>query len=97
PRLFSGIGNAHSDEILHRARLSPFRRTRDLDAAEASRLHAAARESLREWVDRLARETGDRFPEKVTAFHPAMAVHGRFRQPCPVCRTPIQRIVYADR
>ena len=97
PRLFSGIGNAHSDEILHRARLSPFQRTRDLSAADAERLHAATRESLREWTDRLRSEAGDRFPEKVTAFHPAMAVHGRYRQPCPVCGTPVQRVVYADR
>ena len=96
PRLFSGIGNAHSDEILHRAKLSPFQRTRDLDDEETSRLYQATRESLREWTERLRREAGDRFPEKVTAFHPAMAVHGRYRQPCPVCGTPIQRIVYAD-
>jgi formamidopyrimidine-DNA glycosylase len=96
PRIFSGIGNAHSDEILHQAKLSPFQRTRDLDDEEMSRLHAATRASLREWTERLRREAGDRFPEKVTAFHPAMAVHGRYRQPCPVCGTPVQRIVYAD-
>jgi formamidopyrimidine-DNA glycosylase len=96
PRLFSGIGNAHSDEILHRARLSPFQRTRELDDEETSGLYEATRASLREWTERLRAEAGDRFPEKVTAFHPAMAVHGRYRQPCPVCGTPIQRIVYAD-
>ena len=96
PRIFSGIGNAHSDEILHQAKLSPFQRTRDLDDEEMSRLHAATRASLHEWTERLRREAGDRFPEKVTAFHPAMAVHGRYRQPCPVCGTPVQRIVYAD-
>ena len=97
PRLFSGIGNAHSDEILHRARMSPFRRTRDLSDEDAARLLAAIRESLAEWTARLREEAGDRFPEKVSAFHPAMAVHGRFRQPCPVCGTPVQRVVYADR
>ena len=96
PHLFSGIGNAHSDEILHRARLSPFQRTRALDDASVERLYHATRDSLREWTERLRAETGDRFPEKVTAFHPAMAVHGRFRQPCPVCGTPVQRIVYSD-
>lgn len=97
PHLFSGIGNAHSDEILHRARLSPFQRTRDLDEEERQRLYEAVRTSLREWADRLIREAGDEFPTRVTAFHPAMAVHGRFRQPCPVCGTPVQRVVYADR
>ena len=96
PRIFSGIGNAHSDEILHRAKLSPFQRTRDLDEPAMSRLYDATRTSLREWTERLRAEAGDRFPEKVTAFHPAMAVHGRYRQPCPVCGTPVQRIVYAD-
>ena len=97
PRLFSGIGNAHSDEILHRAKLSPFQRSRDLDESQTRRLYEAMRGSLAEWTERLRREAGDRFPEKVTAFHPAMAVHGRFRKPCPVCSTPIQRVVYADR
>lgn len=97
PRLFSGIGNAHSDEILHEAKLSPFQRTRELSDGDAARLHAATRRSLAEWVERLRTEVGDRFPEKVTAFHPAMAVHGRFGTPCPACGTPIQRIVYADR
>jgi formamidopyrimidine-DNA glycosylase len=97
PRLFSGIGNAHSDEILHRARLSPFQRTRDLSEEDGERLHQTIQQSLLEWIDRLRMEAGDRFPEKVTAFHPAMAVHGRYRKPCPVCGTLIQRIVYADR
>jgi formamidopyrimidine-DNA glycosylase len=96
PRIFSGIGNAHSDEILHQAKLSPFQRTRDLDDEAVSRLYEATRGSLREWTERLRREAGDRFPEKVTAFHPAMAVHGRYRQPCPSCGTAVQRIVYAD-
>jgi formamidopyrimidine-DNA glycosylase len=96
PRLFSGIGNAYSDEILHRARLSPLHRTDLLDAAELERLYEATRRVLTEWLDRLRAETGDGFPEKVTAFREGMAVHGRFRQPCPVCGTPVQRIVYAD-
>lgn len=96
PTLFSGIGNAYSDEILHRARLSPVKWTTRLAEAEAKRLFAAAREVLFEWTERLAREAGDRFPEKVTAFRPEMAVHGKFGQPCPVCRTPVQRIVYAE-
>jgi formamidopyrimidine-DNA glycosylase len=95
PRLFSGIGNAYSDEILHRARLSPVTLTRALDDAAVGRLHAAAREVLDEWTERLRREAGD-WPAKVTAFHPAMAVHGRFGQPCPVCESPVQRIVHAD-
>jgi formamidopyrimidine-DNA glycosylase len=96
PRLFSGIGNAYSDEILHRARLSPLRLTRQLAEAEALRLHAAAREVLLEWTDRLRRAAGDGFPEKVTAFRDGMAVHGRYGEPCPVCATPVQRIRYAD-
>ena len=95
PRLFSGIGNAYSDEILHRARLSPVALTRSLPAADAARLHAAAREVLVEWSARLAAESPG-WPEKVTAFHPQMAVHGRFGQPCPVCGSPVQRIVHAD-
>ncbi|HVT57763.1 MAG TPA: DNA-formamidopyrimidine glycosylase family protein [Thermoanaerobaculia bacterium] len=95
PRLFSGIGNAYSDEILHRARLSPFKRTGDLPEAEVERLFRATRESLREWTERLRRET-EGFPEKVTAFRPGMAVHGRYGLPCPVCDTPVQRIVYAE-
>jgi formamidopyrimidine-DNA glycosylase len=96
PRLFSGIGNAYSDEILHRARLSPFKRTDRISGEEVRRLHAAVRETLTLWTERLAAEAGDRFPEKVTAFRKGMAVHGRFRQPCPDCGAPVQRIVYAE-
>jgi formamidopyrimidine-DNA glycosylase len=95
PRIFSGIGNAHSDEILLQAKLSPVQRTRLLDDDEIARLFEATRRSLREWLEILRTETGDRFPEKVTAFHPRMAAHGKFREPCPVCGSPIQRIVYA--
>jgi len=96
PRILSGIGNAYSDEILHRARLSPLRRARQLDAGEMERLWRATRAALREWTDRLRTETGPGFPERVTAFRPDMAVHGRFRKPCPVCGAPVQRIVYAE-
>lgn len=96
PKVFSGIGNAYSDEILHRARLSPVQLTTNLSAEEVARLHAAARETLAEWTERLKREAGDGFPEKLTAFHPRMAVHGRYGQPCPVCGAPVQRIRYAD-
>jgi formamidopyrimidine-DNA glycosylase len=96
PRLFSGIGNAYSDEILHRGELSPFALTRSLSDAEGERLFLACRAVLDEWTDRLRREAGDGFPEKVTAFRPEMAVHGRFGRPCPVCGAPVQRIVYAD-
>ena len=96
PRLFSGIGNAYSDEILHRARLSPLKLTSRLTDEEASRLHAATRTVLTEWTDRLRREAGDGFPGKVTAFREGMAVHGRYRQPCPECGTPVQRIRYAE-
>jgi formamidopyrimidine-DNA glycosylase len=95
PRLFSGIGNAYSDEILHRARLSPLALTGRLETAEVQRLHSAVREVLAQWTDRLREQAGD-WPQKVTAFHPEMAVHGRFGQPCPVCGAPVQRIVYAD-
>jgi formamidopyrimidine-DNA glycosylase len=95
PRLLSGIGNAYSDEILHRARLSPFRLTRSLDPEETVTLFRASREVLADWTARLRAETGGRFPEKVTASHPGMAVHGRFGEPCPVCGTPVQRLVYA--
>jgi formamidopyrimidine-DNA glycosylase len=95
PHLFSGIGNAYSDEILHAARLSPFKQSSTLSEDEASRLFEAARATLAVWSDRLQRETGEAFPEKVTAFHEGMAVHGRYRQPCPVCGSPVQRIVYA--
>jgi formamidopyrimidine-DNA glycosylase len=96
PRLFSGIGNAYSDEILHRARLSPLTWTTRLTDDEGARLFDATRATLREWLERLRAEVGDGFPEKVTAFRPDMAVHGRFRQPCPVCKTVVQRIVYAE-
>jgi formamidopyrimidine-DNA glycosylase len=96
PRLFSGIGNSYSDEILHAARLSPMQLTRNLDEQDIARLHAAAVTTLREWTERLRAVAGDAFPEKVTAFRAEMAVHGRFGQPCPVCRAPVQRIVYAE-
>jgi formamidopyrimidine-DNA glycosylase len=96
PRLFSGIGNAYSDEILHRARLSPVTLTRKLGAAEVERLFEAVRTTLVEWTDRLRREAADGFPGKVTAFRAEMAVHGKFGTPCPACGAPVQRIVYAD-
>ena len=96
PRLFSGIGNAYSDEILHRARLSPLALTQRLTAAEVERLSAATREVLNEWVERLRAETGEGFPKNVTAFRPGMAVHGRFGEPCPACGAPVQRIRYAN-
>ncbi|MEX2421857.1 MAG: DNA-formamidopyrimidine glycosylase family protein [Actinomycetota bacterium] len=96
PRILSGIGNAFSDEILHHARLSPVKRTRQLDDAELDRLHASTREVLSTWVRRLREHTGEGFPEKVTAFRPEFAVHGRYGEPCPVCGTPVQRIRYAD-
>lgn len=96
PRLFSGIGNAYSDEILHRAGLSPLMLTSRLSDDQATRLHAATLATLTEWIDRLRAETADQFPTKVTAFRPEMAVHGKFRQPCPVCGTLVQRIRYAD-
>jgi formamidopyrimidine-DNA glycosylase len=96
PHLFSGIGNAYSDEILHAAKLSPLKLTRSLTDAEFLRLYDATRATLALWIDRLREETGGGFPEKVTAFRDAMAVHGRFKQPCPVCGSPVQRIVYAE-
>jgi formamidopyrimidine-DNA glycosylase len=96
PHLFSGIGNAYSDEILHGARLSPLLLTQKLTSEEAERLWVATKEVLQEWVDRLRGQTADGFPEKVTAFRPEMAVHGRFGKPCPVCGAPVQRIRYAD-
>jgi formamidopyrimidine-DNA glycosylase len=96
PRLFSGIGNAYSDEILHRARLSPVKLTGRLTAEEAARLHAAARAVLQGWTDRLRSQAGGGFPEGVTAFREGMAVHGRHRQPCPDCGAPVQRIVRAE-
>lgn len=97
PRVFSGIGNAHSDEILLFARLSPLQLTRNLEADERRRLYDVTRRSLEEWTARLREEFGSKFPEKITAFHPAMAAHGKYGEPCPVCGTPIQRIKYADR
>jgi formamidopyrimidine-DNA glycosylase len=95
PHLFSGIGNAYSDEILHAARLSPFKLTSSLTEAEIARLFAATRATLAGWVDRLQSETGDGFPEEVTAFRDGMAVHGRYGRPCPDCGSPVQRVVYA--
>jgi len=96
PRLFSGIGNAYSDEILHRARLSPLALTRKLDDEAVSTLFEATRATLLDWTERLRAEAGTGFPEKVTAFREGMAVHGRYGEPCPVCGTPVQRIRYAD-
>lgn len=96
PRLFSGIGNAYSDEILHRAKLSPVKQTKTMTGEEISRLFDATTHVLAEWRDRLKAETGDDWPEKVTAFRPEMAVHGKHKQPCPVCGSPVQRIVHAD-
>jgi formamidopyrimidine-DNA glycosylase len=95
PRLFSGIGNAYSDEILHAARMSPFKQTRALADDEIRRLYDAMRTTLSRWVARLQEEAGEDFPEKVTAFREGMAVHGRYRKPCPACGTPIQRVRYA--
>jgi formamidopyrimidine-DNA glycosylase len=96
PRLFSGIGNAYSDEILHRARLSPLALTHKLSAEDSQRLFASAKAVLAEWTERLRGEAGENFPEGVTAFRREMAVHGRFGKPCPDCGAPVQRIVYAD-
>jgi formamidopyrimidine-DNA glycosylase len=96
PRLFSGIGNAYSDEILHRARMSPAKLTSRLTDDEIARVYAATRDVLAEWVDRLRADAKGGFPEKVTAFRPEMAVHGKYGQPCPVCGTTVQRIRYAD-
>jgi formamidopyrimidine-DNA glycosylase len=96
PRILSGIGNAYSDEILHAAKLSPIAYTRKLDAAEWERLYTATQDTLKLWIDRLGNEAKASFPEKVTAFRPDMAVHGRFGKPCPRCGEPIQRIRYAD-
>ena len=95
-KLFSGIGGAYADEIMHRARVSPVVRTDRLTDDDIARLHAASREVLGEWVERLRIEAGEGFPEKVTAFRDEMAVHGKFGQPCPVCGKPVQRIVYAS-
>lgn len=96
PRLFSGIGNAYSDEILHRARVSPLAMTKKQDMAAIAALYAATRAVLTEWTDRLRNEAAGEFPERVTAFRPEMAVHGRYGQPCPACGAPVQRIVYAE-
>ncbi len=96
PSAFSGIGNAYSDEILWAAQLSPTRRSGQLDTEELARLHQAIVDTLTQWTHRLRAEAGDAFPEKVTAFRPEMAVHGRYGQPCPRCGHPVQRIAYAD-
>jgi formamidopyrimidine-DNA glycosylase len=96
PHVFSGIGNAYSDEILHRARLSPIKLTQKLTHAEIERLHEATRHTLQLWIERLRADAGDTFPEGVTAFREGMAVHGRFGKPCPDCGAPVQRIRYAD-
>ena len=96
PRLFSGIGNAYSDEILHRAKLSPVHTTHKLDEEEISRLYEATKAVLKEWTERLRKEAHGEFPEKVTAFRAEMAVHGKYRMPCPVCGTAVQRIAYAE-
>jgi len=96
PHLFSGVGNAYSDEILHRAKLSPIALTRKLAPEEIAQLYTAAREVLLEWTARLREQAAGGFPEKVTAFRPGMAVHGRYGKPCPVCAAPVQRIVYAE-
>jgi formamidopyrimidine-DNA glycosylase len=96
PRILSGVGNAYSDEILHQARLSPVRMTRQLSEEETARLFHAAKTTLADWIERLRREAGGEFPEGVTAFRPAMAVHGRYGKPCPDCGAPVQRIVHAD-
>jgi formamidopyrimidine-DNA glycosylase len=96
PDLFSGIGNAYSDEILHRARLSPVKMTRTLEEGDVQRLFTSTKEVLAEWTERLRKDAGDGFPEKVTAFRKEMAVHGKYNEPCPVCGTPVQRIVHAE-
>jgi len=96
PRVFSGIGNAYSDEILHRARLSPVKLSQALAGDEVRRLYEATRAVLTEWIERLRAQAGEGFPEGVTAFRPEMAVHGRYGKPCPDCGAPVQRIVYAD-
>ncbi len=97
PRILAGIGNAHSDEILLRACLSPVRRTRQLESAEVETLYHEMRAELGEWVQRLREEAGDTFPKKITAFHPEMGAHGKFGEPCPRCGSPIQRIVHGER
>jgi formamidopyrimidine-DNA glycosylase len=96
PRLFAAIGNAYSDEILHRARLSPIKQTKTLTGEEVARLYEATRTVLSDWARRLKAEVGEAWPDKVTAFRPEMAVHGKYHQPCPVCGSPVQRIVHAE-
>lgn len=96
PRIFSGIGNAYSDEILHRARISPIVQTQKMPEETIARLHSATQAALADWTEKLRHETGDRFPEKVTAFRTGMAVHGRYKEPCPACGAPVQRIRYAS-
>jgi formamidopyrimidine-DNA glycosylase len=96
PHVFSGIGNAYSDEILHRAGLSPIKQTQHLSEIEIERLYRATKEVLREWIKRLRKDTGKNFPERITAFRDDMAVHGKYRKPCPVCGSPVQRIAYAE-
>jgi formamidopyrimidine-DNA glycosylase len=96
PHVFSGIGNAYSDEILHRAKLSPVKQTKQLSDAEIETLFHATKDCLSEWIERLRKDTGKNFPERVTAFRDDMAVHGKYRKPCPVCGAPVQRIVYAE-
>ena len=96
PAIVSGIGNAYSDEILHRAQLPPFKRTQDLDEAEMDRLYAATRSTLSDWIRWLREAEGSGFPGRVTAFRKGMAVHGRYKEPCPVCGAPVQRVVYAE-
>lgn len=96
PHLFSGIGNAYSDEILHAARMSPFKQTQKLTDEEVDRLHAATQATLTLWCDRLRDEVGEGWPKRVTAFRPEMAVHGKYREPCPTCGAPVQRIAYAE-
>lgn len=96
PAIVDGIGNTYSDEILHRARLSPFQLTGKMSDGDVASLHRAAKEVIAEWIDRFRDEVGEGFPEKVTAFRPEMAVHGKYRQPCPICGAPVQRIVYAQ-
>jgi len=96
PHVFSGIGNAYSDEILHRAKLSPILLTSKITDEEIRRLHVATQAVMREWIDRLRAQAGGSFPEKVTAFREEMAVHGRYGKPCPVCGAPVQRIVFAE-
>jgi formamidopyrimidine-DNA glycosylase len=95
PHIFSGIGNAYSDEILHAARMSPFKQTQSLTADEIRQLYDATRVTLRKWIDALRKDAGDEFPDKVTAFREEMAVHGRYGKPCPDCGSPVQRVVYA--